>query len=122
MQIYKYDLVLVDLNPTIGSEQQGLRPCLVLQNNLPNQVSHTFLVAPLTSSIKPYLYRVTIQPSPENGLRAVSSAHLLQIRVVDHQRIRQKIGSLDYSYRFQVTKALEYAFDLHDLISPQDQL
>ena len=48
----KYDIVLVDLNPVKGSEQAGIRPCIIIQNDYANSVSKTFVIAIISSVIK----------------------------------------------------------------------
>ena len=84
----KYDIILVDLDKTKGSEQKGIRPCLVLQNNLANSSRiSTVTVAPITSNIRQYPYSIIIKASPKNKLKQeYSRIELSQIRTIDKTR------------------------------------
>ena len=62
----KYDIVLVDLNPVRGSEQSGIRPCIIIQNDYANAVARTFVVAIISTVIKHYPHMIVVDPSPEN--------------------------------------------------------
>lgn len=96
MDIRKYDIVKVDLQGTIGSEQGGIRPVIVLQNNQGNRFSTTTIVAPLTSKIKNLSQstHTLIQSSDETGLREDSMLLGEQMRVISNQRIICKIGTV----------------------------
>jgi mRNA interferase MazF len=115
MQISKYDILLVNLNPTLGSEQKGIRPCLVVQNNNANQSSNTTVVCPITSSIKDYPHTIIINPSNFNNLDRVSRIDLLQIRTIDELRILKKIGVLDPIYKEEFKEKFNISFDLDDM-------
>lgn len=96
MDIRKYDIVKVDLQGTIGSEQGGIRPVIVLQNNQGNRFSTTTIVAPLTSKIKNLSQstHTLIQSSDDTGLREDSMLLGEQMRVISSQRIICKIGTV----------------------------
>lgn len=89
MEIKQYDLVLVNLDPTIGSEMKKTRPCVVLSPNEMNRYLQTIVIAPLTSSSKPYPTRVEIKQNKAKGWIVLD-----QIRTVDRTRIVKKLGTL----------------------------
>ncbi len=115
MQISKFDIVLVNLNPTKGSEQKGIRPCLIVQNNPANAAAQTTVVCVISSVIKKYPHTMTIQPSKANQLTKKSRLDLLQIRTIDKQRIIKKIGELDQKYHDEFTERFKVSFDLENL-------
>lgn len=78
----QYDIVLVNLDPTIGSEMRKTRPCVVLSPNEMNRYLQTIVVAPMTSSSKPYPTRVEVKHKGTKGWMAID-----QIRTIDRARI-----------------------------------
>lgn len=90
--VIRWGIYLVNFGNAYGSEQYGLRPALVVQNNLGNIHSSTTIVCPLTTSMKsPIATHVTLLPA-ECGLFVPSVVLCEQIRVVDKERIIKKIG------------------------------
>lgn len=89
MEIKQYDIVLVNLDPTIGSEMKKTRPCIVISPNEMNKYLQTIVVAPLTNSSKPYPTRIEINQAKVNGWIVLD-----QIRTVDRTRISKKLGCL----------------------------
>lgn len=89
MEIKQYELVLVNLDPTIGSEIKKTRPCAVISPNEMNKYLQTIVIAPLTSSSKPYPTRVEIKQTKTKGWIVLD-----QIRTVDRTRIIKKLGDL----------------------------
>lgn len=89
MEIKQYDLVLVSLAPTLGSEMKKTRPCAVISPNEMNKYLQTIVVAPLTSSSKPYPTRVEIKQAKTKGWVVLD-----QIRTIDRSRIIKKLGNL----------------------------
>ncbi|QQR98633.1 MAG: type II toxin-antitoxin system PemK/MazF family toxin [Sphingobacteriales bacterium] len=89
MEIKQYELVLVNLDPTIGSEMKKTRPCVVISPNEMNKYLQTIVVAPLTSSSKPYPTRVEIKQTKTKGWVVLD-----QIRTVDRTRVIKKLGNL----------------------------
>lgn len=104
------DIFLVDFGKSEYSEQSGVRPAIILQNDIGNKYSPTTLVVPLTTKSKRNL-PTHIEITPENsGLREVSTALFEQIRVIDKRRIIKKIGAIDTSLISHIKKALTIAF------------
>lgn len=92
MGIKQYELVLVNLDPTIGSEMKKTRPCAVISPNEMNKYLQTIVVAPLTSSSKPYPTRVEVKQVKTKGWIVLD-----QIRTIDRKRIVKKLGNLTKS-------------------------
>lgn len=88
-QVSQYDIVLVNLDPTIGSEMKKTRPCIVLSPNEMNKYLQTIVIAPMTSSSKPYPTRIEIKHSKTKGWIAID-----QIRTIDRMRIVKRFESL----------------------------
>jgi len=100
MEIKQYELVLVNLNPTIGSEMKKTRPCVVISPNEMNKFLQTIVIAPMTSSSKPYPTRVEVKQAKTKGWIVLD-----QIRTVDRIRIIKKLGDLT-SKEIEVLKAV----------------
>lgn len=88
-QVNQYDIVLVNLDPTMGSEMRKTRPCVVLSPNEMNKYLNTIVVAPMTSSSKPYPTRVEVRHKGTKGWIAID-----QIRTIDRMRIVKRYESL----------------------------
>lgn len=88
----QYELVLVNLDPTIGSEMKKTRSCAVISPNEMNKYLQTIVVAPLTSNSKVYPTRVEIKQTKTKGWIVLD-----QIRTVDRTRIVKKLGNLTSS-------------------------
>ena len=96
MDIRRYDIVQADLSGTIGSEQGGIRPVLIIQNDIGNIYSSCTIVMPLSSKIKS-LNQPThnlIKRSVDTGLKTDSVLLGEQMRVISNQRIIKKIGTV----------------------------
>ncbi len=89
MEIRQYEVVLLNLEPTIGSEMKKTRPCVVLSPNEMNKYLQTIVIAPLTSSSKPYPTRIEITQEVIKGWIVID-----QIRTVDRIRIIKSLGYL----------------------------
>ena len=108
------DVVIVDLDPTQGSEQRGTRPCLVVQNNVGNANAPTTVVAPFTTSFgeQRYPFEVFV-PAEECALRDDSVALCSQIRTVSiEHRISENLGLIPDERMDEVDTALEYSLGL----------
>ena len=89
MEIRQYEVVLLNLEPTIGSEMKKTRPCVVLSPNEMNKYLQTIVIAPLTSSSKPYPTRIEITQEVIKGWIVID-----QIRTVDRIGIIKSLGYL----------------------------
>jgi mRNA interferase MazF len=89
MDVKQYQIVLVNLDPTVGSEMKKTRPCVVISPNEMNHYLQTIVVAPMTSSSKTYPTRVEINHDTKKGWIVFD-----QIRTVDRQRIIKVLGNL----------------------------
>ena len=90
------DLYYADLSPVVGSEQGGIRPVLIIQNDVGNKYSPTVIVAAVTSQINKAKLPTHIELSAENyGLPKDSVVLLEQVRTLDKRRLKEKIGTLD---------------------------
>ena len=105
--IMRGELYSADLNPVVGSEQGGLRPVLIVQNNTGNRYSPTVIVLAVTSQIQKARLPTHVQiPAEGHGLERDSVILAEQIRTLDKRRLREKIGSLRPEYMDRVARAL----------------
>lgn len=113
MRIYKGDIYYADLTPVVGCEQGGIRPVLIIQNNIGNLYSPTVIAAAITSRTgKQYLPTHIGLDEPQNGLRQNSLVLLEQVRTIDRSRLREYIGSLTEQQLRQINEALAVSFGL----------
>ncbi len=114
-------MVIADLSPVVGSEQGGLRPVLVIQNDIGNRFSPTVIVAAITSQIEKSKLPTHVELSAkEFGLARNSVVLLEQVRTIDKRRIQQKLGRLDMETMELVNKALAISMGLVNIL-PQTE-
>ena len=101
----RFDIVLVKLNPTVGSEVQKIRPCIIISPNEMN-VLKTIIIAPMTSKGFNFIFRPAIKFEDKNGLVLLD-----QIRAVDKTRVVKKIGVVDKSKSKDIAKMLSEIFE-----------
>ena len=89
MDLKQYQIVLVNLDPTLGSEMKKTRPCVIISPNEMNNYLQTIVLAPMTSSSKSYPTRVEINHDKKKGWIVLD-----QIRTIERQRIIKVLGSL----------------------------
>ncbi len=89
MEINQYQIVLVNLDPTVGSEMKKTRPCVVISPNEMNHYLQTIVVAPMTSSSKSYPTRVPVKHNKTKGWVVLD-----QIRTIDRMRVVKIFGNL----------------------------
>jgi mRNA interferase MazF len=107
------DIYFADLSPVVGSEQGGMRPVLIVQNNVGNRYSPTVIAAAITSQINKARLPTHIELSAQSfGLTKDSVILLEQIRTIDKKRLKEKMGRLDESVMHQVDEALAVSFGL----------
>jgi len=92
MEIMQYSIVLVDLDPTLGSEIKKTRPCVILSPNEMNKYLNTIVLAPMTTNLKRYPTRVAVEHDGRKGMIVID-----QIRTVDKIRILKVLGKLTKS-------------------------
>ena len=96
MTVKRGDIYYADLSPVVGSEQGGIRPVLIIQNDVGNKYSPTVIAAAITSRINKAKMPTHIELSAnEYGLNKDSVILLEQIRTIDKRRLREKIGKID---------------------------
>lgn len=117
MNVRRGDIVIVELDPTEGSEQRGTRPCLVVQNDIGNENAPTTIIVPFTTSEGDKLYPFEVLVSAnECSLREDSVALCSQIRTISiEHRITNNIGSVPDTRMDEVNDALEYSLGLKEL-------
>ena len=96
MVIKRGDMFYADLSPVIGSEQGGIRPVLIIQNDMGNKYSPTVIAAAITSQVNKNKLPTHIEiDSEEFGLKSDSVVLAEQIRTIDKSRLKEKIGHID---------------------------
>lgn len=109
------DIYYADLSPVVGSEQGGVRPVLIIQNDIGNKYSPTVIAAAITSQINKAKMPTHIELAAKDyGLHKDSVVLLEQIRTIDKKRLREKIGHLDEELMKRVNNALSISFGLGD--------
>lgn len=107
MLVKRGDIFYADLSPVIGSEQGGIRPVIIMQNDIGNRYSPTVIVAAITSQINKAKLPTHVEISSEEyGLNRDSVVLLEQIRTLDKRRLKEKIGHMTDSDMEKVDKAL----------------
>lgn len=113
MIVKRGDIFYADLSPVIGSEQGGVRPVLVVQNDIGNKYSPTIIIAAITSQINKARLPTHIEiTAPEYGLPKDSVVLLEQIRTIDKKRLREKIGRFSDEMMREVDEALRISIGL----------
>ena len=102
----------MDLGPTRGAETRKKRPCVILQSDLVNENSRTFIVAPVLPNHKDWPFAVNLIPSKRNGLDKPRHINLKQLRAVDVSRMANRQGVLESHYRPTIAEALRIVLNL----------
>lgn len=111
-QVLRGEIYYADLSPSYGSEQGGLRPVLIVQNDVGNRHAPTTIIAPLTS-------RLTKKPLPTHVeftttyLKDTSVALLEQIRTIDKSRLKQRMGWVSAEVMTEIDRALKISLGLN---------
>ena len=109
------DIFYADLSPVVGSEQGGLRPVLIIQNDVGNRYSPTVIAAAITSRMGKTRLPTHIDIYADQvGLAKDSVILLEQIRTLDKRRLREKMGHLDDDVMEEVNNAIAVSFGLHE--------
>ena len=116
MVIRRGDIYYADLSPVVGSEQGGLRPVLIVQNDVGNRYSPTVIAAAITSRTQKSKLPTHIDVYADKyGLAKDSVILLEQIRTIDKARLKEKMGHLDDSVMAEVNDAINISFGLSEL-------
>ena len=121
MSVKRGDIYYADLSPVVGSEQGGVRPVLIIQNDVGNKFSPTVIAAAITSKTDKRKLPTHIDVYAEKyGLARDSVILLEQIRTIDKRRLKEKMGHLDDDLMNRVNNAITVSFGLEDPV-PQQQ-
>ena len=113
LSIKKGDLYFADLSPVTGSEQGGVRPVLVVQNDVGNKYSPTIIVAAITSKKnKADLPTHVAIDADGNGLSKNSIILMEQLRTIDNRRLKERIGTIDKTRLPEVNEALSVSLGI----------
>ena len=111
--IKRGEIYYADLSPVVGSEQGGVRPVLIVQNDVGNRFSPTVIAAAITSQrAKANLPTHIMLNAQDSGLARDSIVLLEQIRTIDKHRLKERMGCLDEMSMTQVDQALSISFGL----------
>lgn len=105
MAVSRFDVFLVNLDPTVGSEIRKSRPCIIVSPDEMNRHVRTVVVAPLTTSSRPYPSRVQVKFAGKDGQVVID-----QLRTVDKVRLAARLGALDASEAAAVLDVLKEFF------------
>ena len=112
MVVKRGDVFYADLSPVIGSEQDGIRPVVIIQNNLGNKYSPTVIVLPITTKFKSNLPTHIPIKKGKAGLLKDSVILIEQVRTLDKSRLKERIGSLDNKTLEKVKNALKISLSI----------
>lgn len=112
--IKRGDIFYADLRPVVGSEQGGIRPVLIIQNDIGNRYSPTTIVITLTSKTTKSSIptHVDIHSSKNNGLKSDSVALCEQFRTIDKSRLKDKIGTVDNDTLINILDAVKISLSM----------
>ncbi|NLT58842.1 MAG: type II toxin-antitoxin system PemK/MazF family toxin [Clostridiales bacterium] len=118
MTVRRGDIYYADLSPVVGSEQGGIRPVLIIQNDVGNKYSPTVIAAAITSQVGKNKLPTHIEVMAENGygLNKDSIVLLEQVRTIDKRRLKEKMGHLDSDTMARVNEALSVSFGLDSVL------
>lgn len=115
MNIRRGDIYYADLSPVVGSEQGGVRPVLIVQNDVGNRFSPTVIAAAITSQrAKANLPTHIMLHTQNTGLSKDSVVLLEQVRTIDKHRLKERMGRVDSVSMTQIDQALSISFGLSD--------
>ena len=105
MELKQYQIVLVNLDPTIGSEMKKTRPCVIISPDEMNRYLQTIVIAPMTSNSKPYPTRVEIKHNKTKGWIVLD-----QVRTIDRKRVVKFLDALTEKELFTVKTVLKETY------------
>ena len=114
VQIRRGDIFYADLSPVIGSEQGGIRPVLIIQNDIGNKHSPTVICAAITSRMNKAKLPTHVEIDAKKYQIVKNSVILLeQIRTIDKRRLKELVCHVDSTLMDKVNEALKISFELH---------
>ena len=114
MQVKRGDIYYADLSPVVGSEQGGIRPVLIIQNDVGNRHSPTVICAAITSRMNKAKLPTHVEIAARRYHIVRNSVVLLeQIRTIDKQRLKDLVCHLDEEIMNKVDEAIRISFELH---------
>ena len=114
MSVKRGEIYYADLSPVVGSEQGGIRPVLIVQNDVGNKHSPTVIAAAITSQRDKTRMPTHIAVQADKcGLAKDSIVLLEQIRTIDKKRLKDKVCHLDHQILLKIDKALEISLELY---------
>ena len=123
MSVKRGDIYYADLSPVVGSEQGGLRPVLIIQNDIGNKYSPTVIAAAITSRLGKTRLPTHIDIYADKvGLAKDSVVLLEQIRTLDKRRLKEKMGHLDDGVMAEVNSAIAVSFGLGATASAEESI
>ena len=115
MEVHRGEVFYADLSPVVGSEQGGIRPVLIIQNDTGNRYSPTVIAAAITSQTNKAKLPTHISLSaPDHGLPRDSVVLLEQIRTLDKRRLRERMGRVDGELMERIDAAIAVSFGLQN--------
>lgn len=105
MGVKRFEVFLIDLDPTVGAEIQKTRPCVVISPDEMNDNIRTVIIAPMTTKARPYPSRISTRFQERRGYIVLD-----QIRTVDQQRLQKRLGRIDRQTQYALLDALAELF------------
>ena len=105
MVVNRFDVYLINLDPTIGSETKKIRPCLIISPDEMNRHIRTVIVAPMTTAGKEYPTRISCNFKKKKGKIVID-----QIRTIDKSRLIKRLGTIDPNTQLEVIAVLQRLF------------
>lgn len=112
-KIKRFDVWIADLNPRKGTEPGKIRPVVIIQTNLLNNIHPSTLICPVTTNIEPRaeLLRVNLSKN-EAGLKQRSAILVDQIRAIDNRRLKKRVGSINEDSRKKLVENIKVLLDI----------
>lgn len=116
MMLKRFDIWIADMNPSFGSESGKIRPVLIVQTDVLNQLNYpSTIICPISSQQQGLSrIRIPVDPSNENGLQKSSSIIIDQITAIDVAHLKSRAGTLEQKYRDQVIFSLVQILNLEN--------
>lgn len=105
MELKQYQIVLVNLDPTVGSEMKKTRPCVIISPDEMNNYLQTIVMAPMTSTSKAYPTRIEIKSNKKKGWIALD-----QIRTIDRKRVIKGLGSMTEKEIYKIKAVIKETY------------